>query len=92
MQVQTFKNVWDAIEDDIGKRACLKARSELMMAIEDAVEGWSITVPRAAKRLGTTQARVKALLRGKFNDFTLDELVILAGRAGLNPRIKIKTD
>ena len=39
--------------------------------------------------LGITQARVSDLKHGKISQFSLDLLVRLAARAGLNPKLKL---
>ena len=44
----------------------------------------------AAKALGITQPRLNALLKGKIALFSLDALVNIASRAGLNVRLVVK--
>lgn len=61
----------------------MKARSGLMIAIRDAVDGWQLTQADAAKRLGVTQPRMNDLLRGRIDKFSLDALMMLATGAGL---------
>lgn len=48
-------------------------------------KGWTQAV--AAKELGLTQPRVSRLLKGKVEDFSLDMLMTLAGKLGLNPQV-----
>lgn len=83
MDDQRFANVWDAVEQNHGKAAIMKARSGLMIAIQEAVAGWKLTQAEAAKRLGVTQPRMNDLLRGRIDKFSLDALMILATGAGL---------
>jgi len=61
----------------------MKARSGLMIAIQEAVAGWKLTQAEAAKRLGVTQPRMNDLLRGRIDKFSLDALMLLATGAGL---------
>jgi predicted XRE-type DNA-binding protein len=61
----------------------LALRSELMIRIEECVERSGMTQARAAARLGLTQPRLNALLKGKIDQFSLDALVNAATRAGL---------
>lgn len=68
----------------------LKLRAELMMRIEDFYRGSDMTQAEAARRLGLTQPRFNALLRGKIGLFSLDALVNIATRAGLNVRVVVK--
>jgi plasmid maintenance system antidote protein VapI len=45
-----------------------------------------MTHAQAAKALGITQPRLNALLKGRIGLFSLDALVNIASRAGLNGR------
>jgi len=83
--VQTSTSVWDALEEG----ADVRLRSELMMAVRGAVEGWKLTQAKSAKRLGVTQPRLNDLLRGRISRFSLDSLVGLAERAGLVVHMEI---
>jgi predicted XRE-type DNA-binding protein len=68
----------------------LKLRSELMIRIESFYRESGMTQTAAAKTLGLTQPRLNALLKGKLSQFSLDALVNIASRAGLNVRLVIK--
>jgi len=61
----------------------LALRSEIMLRIEEFVERSGMTQARAAARLGLTQPRLNALLKGRIDQFSLDALVNAATRAGL---------
>jgi predicted XRE-type DNA-binding protein len=67
----------------------LALRSELMIRIEEFVETSEMTQSRAAARLGLTQPRLNALLKGKIQQFSLDALVNAATRAGLHVELRI---
>ena len=68
----------------------LKLRSELMMRIDAFHRESGMTQGECAKLLGLTQPRLNALLKGRLSLFSLDTLVNIAGRAGLNVRLVIK--
>lgn len=68
----------------------LKLRSELMMQIDDLCRESGMTQAQAAKALGLTQPRLNALLKGRIGLFSLDALVNIASRAGLNVRLVVK--
>ncbi len=89
MKQQRFRSVWDAIERSPAQAANMKARSEMMLAIRDTVDGWGVTQTIAAKRLGLTQPRMNDLVRGRINKFSLDALINLAARAGLSVRVEV---
>jgi len=91
MKRQTFASVWDALEDTPAAAANMKARSQLMTAVRSKVEGWKVSQSEAARRLELTQPRLNDLMRGRIEKFSLDALVNLAGRAGLEVRLHIRT-
>jgi predicted XRE-type DNA-binding protein len=69
--------------------AVLAMRSDLMAKLRLLIErnGW--TQAHAASVLGVSQARVSDLVRGKFDRFSVDMLLMLAARAGLRPRLTL---
>ena len=87
---QVFASVWDALEDSPAEAANMRLRSELMIAVQGAVAGWGLTQVEAAGRLEVTQPRLNDLLRGRVGKFSLDALILLAGRAGLSVRVQIE--
>jgi len=89
MERQAFDNVWDAIEDTPGAAANMTMRSDLLIALRNAVEGWGLTQAEAARRLGVTQPRLNDVLRGRISNFSLDALISLAEKAGLSLRLEI---
>src|SRR5882762_8369773 len=68
----------------------LKMRADLMIRIVQFYRKSGMTQAAAAKALGITQPRLNALLRGKIRLFSLDALVNIASRAGLNVRLVVK--
>lgn len=92
MTEQRFDSVWDALENSPAEAANMKARSGLMIAIQEAVAGWKLTQAEAAKRLGVTQPRMNYLLRGRIDKFSLDALMILATGAGLIVEWRVAKD
>ncbi len=86
---QVFASVWDALEDSPAEAANMRLRSELMVAVKQAVAGWGMTQAEAARRLEVTQPRLNDLLRGRIGNFSLDALILLAERAGLSVRVQI---
>ncbi len=77
------------MEDLPTEAANMRLRSELMIAVQQAVAGWGMTQAEAARRLDVTQPRLNDLLRGRIGNFSLDALILLAGRAGLVVRMEI---
>jgi predicted XRE-type DNA-binding protein len=90
MKVETFDNVWDAIEPNLAKRENLKLRSVLMLEITRYIRREGLTQAQAAKLLGVTQPRISNLMHGKINSFGLDLLVRMATAAGLRVSMSVK--
>ena len=85
-----FASVWDAIEDTPQQAASMRARSALMMELENIIKRRDMSQVQAATLFGVTQPRVSDLMRGKINLFSLDCLMDMATAAGLDPRVTIK--
>lgn len=91
MNEQRFDSIWDAIEDTPQQAASMRARSELMMALQQWIKGEGLTQATAAGLFGVTQPRVSDLVRGRINLFSTDTLIDMAATAGLSPHVSIKS-
>lgn len=89
MPAKRYASVWDAIEKSPSAAANMKARAELMIALQKAIDGWKVTQLGAAERLGISQPRLNDLMRGRIDRFSLDALVNLASSAGLRVRLHL---
>ena len=89
MKITCYESVWDAIEPDKAVAANLKARAEVMIAIQETVKSWRITQAAAAKRLQITQPRLNHLLRGHIDKFSLDALLNLAPLADVTVKVEV---
>ena len=87
---QRFASVWDAIEDMPQQAVSMRARSELMMAMQGWVKASGKTQAEAAHLFGVTQPRMSDLMRGKISLFSLEALMDMATVAGLEPHVTIK--
>ena len=83
-------NVFLDLGFDKAEAENLKMRSDLMIRIVQFHRKSGMTQAAAAKALGLTQPRLNALLKGKIGQFSLDALVNIASRAGLNVRLVVK--
>jgi predicted XRE-type DNA-binding protein len=90
MKLESFANVWDAIEDTPEAAAEMTMRSDLMITLTQHLKTWNVTQAVAAKRLEITQPRYNELVKGRINNFSIDALITLARRAGLVVELKIK--
>ena len=89
MTHEYFASVWDAIERNRAVAANLKARADVMIAIQETVKAWGLTQAAAAKRLEITQPRLNDLLRGQIDKFSLDALLNLAPLADVTVKLEV---
>lgn len=82
-------NVFLDLGFDPAEAEVMKLRAEVMIRIEQLVKAKGWTQLEAARRLGVTQPRISRLLKGKWEDFSLDMLLTLATRAGLKPSLRL---
>jgi predicted XRE-type DNA-binding protein len=83
-------NIFIDLGFDKAEAENLKLRSGLMIRIVQYYRKSGLTQAAAAKTLGLTQPRLNALLKGRLSLFSLDALVNIASRAGLNVRLVVK--
>jgi predicted XRE-type DNA-binding protein len=67
----------------------LRLRSDLMIALSDLIKKRRWTQAVAARAMGVTQPRVSDLKHGKLDRFSLDMLVQMLCRAGVDVQITL---
>jgi len=82
-------NVFLDLGFDAAEAKVLALRAEVMIRLEQHVKAQGWTQAEAARRLGVTQPRVSRLLKGQWQDFSLDMLLTLAARAGLDAELTL---
>jgi predicted XRE-type DNA-binding protein len=65
----------------------LLIRSDLMIAVQKALERRAVKQAEAANILGVTQPRVSDLLRGRIDLFSTDALIDMLARLGIRVRV-----
>ena len=90
MSKQKFSSVWDAIEDTPQQAASMKARSALMIELQEYIKTSGMTQKQAADQFSVTQPRVSDLVRGKIELFSLESLVDMATAAGMKVEVRLK--
>jgi len=91
-RIRGSDNVFSDLGFPPGEAANLKMRSRLMIETEVFYRRSGLTRAQAAKQLGIAQSRLDALLRGRIGQISLDALVKIATRAGLNVRLVIRSN
>ena len=69
--------------------ALMTMRAKLMTDLRDLLSERGWTQAQAAAALGVSQSRISDLVRGKWQQFSLDMLVTLAVRAGRRVRVEL---
>lgn len=89
--IDTYADVWDALEDSPQKAANLRLRSDLMLEIARSIKNNGWTQAEAAAHCGISQPRINDLLRGKISKFSLDALVNISAAIGQRVKILVET-
>lgn len=80
-----------SINDELIRTENLKIRATLARAVRDTVIQNHLTQTEAAERLGISQPRVSALIKGKSGEFRVDALVNMALKLGLNVSFEVNS-
>ena len=91
MKKKTIKssgNVFVDLGFDPSEAAVLQMRANLMSDLRLYIEKHKLTQSEAAKRLGIAQSRVSDLVRGKWEKFSLEMLIMLEARLGRTVRVE----
>ena len=89
---ETFAKSSGNVFIDLGyspdEAAILQMRADLMADLRKFIKAKRLTQGKAAASLGISQSRVSDLIRGKWERFSLEMLIILAMRAGIHVTLK----
>lgn len=69
--------------------AILQMRADLMADLRKFIKTKRLTQVEAAKIFGVSQSRVSNLTTGKWEKFSLEMLITLVTKAGMNVKLKI---
>ncbi len=88
--VQGGENVFEDIGFDRAEAANLKVRADLMLDLRKYIEvnGW--TQREAAAFFGESQPRISNLLAGEVGRFSVDKLINMLAKAGMQVEIYVK--
>ncbi|MBU2621827.1 MAG: helix-turn-helix domain-containing protein [Proteobacteria bacterium] len=86
--VNSSGNVFVDLGYSPDEAAVLQMRADLMADLRKVLKARKLTQARAAEILGISQSRVSDLVRGKWERFSLEMLITLATRAGMNVTLK----
>ncbi|MUL39428.1 helix-turn-helix domain-containing protein [Gloeocapsopsis dulcis] len=82
-------NIFADLGFDTEEATNLKVRADLMLDLRNYIElqGW--TQEQAAAFFGETQPRISNLINGEISRFSVDKLLNMLGRAGMQVRVEV---
>ncbi len=86
--VNSSGNVFIDLGYSPDEAAILQMRADLMADLRKLIKAKRLTQAKAAEILGVSQSRVSDLIRGKWERFSLEMLITLATRAGMQITLK----
>ena len=83
----------DNIFEDLGFEAeeaiNLKVRADLMLDLRSYIQKQGWTQGEAAEFFGETQPRISNLMNGEISRFSVDKLINLLGKAGMQVKVTV---
>jgi len=76
-------NVFEDLGFDIEEAANLKVRADLMIDLRNFIEAKGWTQNEAAVFFDETQPRISNLMKGEIARFSVDKLIVMLTRAGM---------
>lgn len=83
-------SVWEAIENTLQEAAAMRARADLMIALQERLTALKLTQAESAALLGVTQPRVSDLVRGKIDLFSMESLIDMLSRSGIEVEVRLR--
>lgn len=86
--MKPYKSKGDAFDDiakDSADAAVLRIKAALFNSILSYIDTHKLTQEEAALRMGVQRSRIGDICRGKIEGFSIDYLVLMVERVGVNP-------
>ena len=87
--IEADENLFLALGFPSHEAEVLQMRADLMAKLRLWIRDSELTQEEVAERFGITQSRVSNLVRGQWKNFSLDMLLTLAAKAGLQFKIEL---
>jgi len=85
MRTKTADSMFNELADDPADAMQLRIKSKLMNAIIDHIDESKLTQAAAAEIMLVQRTRVNDVCNGRIDRMTIDALVAMAARLGLDP-------
>lgn len=82
-------NVFEDLGFDTEEATNLKVRTDLMLDLRAYIQKQGWTQQEAADLLGETQSRIINLMNGEVSRFSVDKLINLLGKIGMEVRVEV---
>ena len=83
-------NVFEDLGFDAEEAAHLKIRADLMLDLRKFIDERGWTQKEAADFFGETQPRISNLMNGEISRFSVDKLINMLARAGMEITLHVK--
>jgi len=83
------ENVFEDLGFDPEEAMNLKVRADLMLDLRAYIQTQGWTQQEAADFLGETQPRISNLMKGEIGRFSVDKLINLLGKIGMEVRVEV---
>lgn len=88
---QCSDNIFDDLGFDRSEAANLKIRADLMLALKEYIQSQGWTQEQAAEFFQETQPRISNLINGEISRFSVDKLINMLSRAGMEVKVEVST-
>ncbi|MDQ3459480.1 MAG: helix-turn-helix domain-containing protein [Deinococcota bacterium] len=85
------ENVYKDLGFDVEEAEGLKIRADLMLNVRKYIEERGWTQAQAAEFFDETQLRISNLMNGDISHFSIDRLVSMLARAGMQVRLQVES-
>jgi predicted XRE-type DNA-binding protein len=82
-------NVFADLGFEPAEAVILQMRAKLTSDLREHIQSSGMTQPAAAKRLKIARSRVADLMRGRWEEFSLEMLITLAARVGCKVTLEL---
>ena len=82
-------NVFEDLGFEVEESVNLKIRADLMLDLRSYIQKQGWTQKEAAEFLGETQPRISNLMSGEISRFSVDKLINLLGKVGMDVKVEV---
>jgi predicted XRE-type DNA-binding protein len=86
---QGSDNIFEDLGFEKSEAANLKIRADLMLTLKKYIQSQGWTQEEAAEFFGETQPRISNLMNGEIGRFSVDKLINMLVRAGMEIKVEV---